>query len=454
MSVKNIEKHSFAYALLKHWVRFWHHFVFYRKVEYVNRDRVPLDKHLIFTPNHQNALMDALAIELSFSNQFVFLARSDIFNNKIIASILYFLKLLPVYRIRDGYDTLKKNQEIFDKTMDIIYNKNGFVIFPEGNHAGFRRLRSLKKGFARIAFQAEEASDYLLDMKVIPVGINYNHYENYRSDLLVVFGEPLDVSEFYDAHRSNPAVAYNLIKNRLSEMIKPLMIEIDSQYYELYHSLRRMFSKSVCITLALKPNRLYNRFRAEKGIINKLNERESAHSEEFPLYDGYLRNYLAVLNKMHFSHEEMEKSHVSILWWALKVVGLIAGFPLFVYGYINHFIPYCIPILVTRKISDPQFHSSFKFVLNMVLFPLAYVIQAITFGLIFSPAYLVWLYLASLPLSAAIAWNYAKVFKKVRRQWFFINHQRKNTSDFQHAEYLWGKIEDWMSQILKDVEEG
>jgi len=452
MSVNNIEKHSAAYALLKHWVRFWHHFVFYRKVEYVNRERVPLDKHLIFTPNHQNALMDALAIELSFSNQFVFLARSDIFNNKIIASILYFLKLLPVYRIRDGYDTLKKNQKIFDKTMDIIYNKNGFVIFPEGNHAGFRRLRSLKKGFARIAFQAEEASDYLLDMKVIPVGINYNHYENYRSDLLVIFGEPLDVSEFYDAHRSNPAVAYNLIKNRLSEMIKPLMIEIDSQYYELYHSLRRMFSRRVCIVLALEPTHLYNRFRAEKGIINKLNERELAHPDEFPLYDGYLRNYVAVLNKMRFSHAEMENSHVSILWWAVKVLGLIVGLPLFVYGYINHFIPYCIPILVTRKIDDPQFHSSFKFVLNMVLFPLAYVIQAIIFGLIFSPTWFVWLYLSSLPMSAAIAWNYAKVLKKVKRQWFFINHRRRNTPDFQHAEYLWRKIEGWMSRVLKNVE--
>jgi len=31
----------------------------------------------------------------------------------MIASILYFLKILPVYRIRDGFSSLRGNDEIF-----------------------------------------------------------------------------------------------------------------------------------------------------------------------------------------------------------------------------------------------------------------------------------------------------------------------------------------------------
>jgi 1-acyl-sn-glycerol-3-phosphate acyltransferase len=89
MGLKNIEKYSVSYAVFKYWVKFWHDKVFYRKVEYVNREKVPLNEHLIITANHQNALMDALAIEFAFYNQPVFVARSDIFSNKFIAAVLY-----------------------------------------------------------------------------------------------------------------------------------------------------------------------------------------------------------------------------------------------------------------------------------------------------------------------------------------------------------------------------
>jgi len=270
MGVENIEKHSLRFSALKVWMRFWHNKIFYRKVVYVHKEKVPLQDHLIFTANHQNALMDALAVEFSFKNQFVFVARSDIFKNKFIARLLYFLKILPVYRIRDGYESLRKNEMVFKKTLDIIRNKNGFVILPEGNHAGFRRLRALKKGFARIAFQTEEASGFSLDIKIVPVGINYTNYENVRSDLLVVFGDAFPVSEFYEAYRSHPAKAYNQIKAKLSEQLKPLMIHIDSTFYDAYDFLRKAYRNEACRQMQLNSSALYDRFKAEKDIIARL----------------------------------------------------------------------------------------------------------------------------------------------------------------------------------------
>ena len=65
MGLKNIEKYSFRFYLLKFLVKIWHDNFFYKKVAYVNRDNVPKNEHLIFTANHQNALMDALAIEIN-----------------------------------------------------------------------------------------------------------------------------------------------------------------------------------------------------------------------------------------------------------------------------------------------------------------------------------------------------------------------------------------------------
>ena len=175
MGKENIEKYSTRYALFKKAVGFWHDTVFYRKIIVVGSENINPEHHLIYAPNHQNALMDALAVLFTHKGQPVFLARADIFRKKAIASFLYFIKMLPVYRIRDGFSSLKSNDEIFQKTIEVLKHRNGLVILPEGDHAGFRRLRQLKKGICRIAFQADEATGFQLKIKIIPVGVDYSN---------------------------------------------------------------------------------------------------------------------------------------------------------------------------------------------------------------------------------------------------------------------------------------
>ena len=82
MGRKNIEKYSARYALLKKVAGFWHNKVFYRKIIIIGRENINPDHHLIFAPNHQNALMDALAVLFTHKGQPVFLARADIFKRK------------------------------------------------------------------------------------------------------------------------------------------------------------------------------------------------------------------------------------------------------------------------------------------------------------------------------------------------------------------------------------
>jgi len=416
MGIENIEKHSFRFSALKVWMQFWHNIVFYRKVVYVHSEKVPLQDHLIFTPNHQNALMDALAVEFSFKNQFVFVARSDIFKNKFIALILYFLKILPVYRIRDGYESLRKNEMVFKKTLDIIRNKNGFVILPEGNHAGFRKLRALKKGFARIAFQAEEASGFSLDIKIVPVGINYSNYEDVRSDLLVVFGDAFPVSEFYEAYRSHPAKAYNQIIAKLAERLKPVMIHIDSSFYDAYDFLRKAYCGEACRQMQLNPSDLYDRFKAEKTIIARLKRFETKEPEAMEKLAGEVDEYLNILEKMKLQ----DIKPVSAFGALGKKLLLLIASPLFLYGYINNLLPWYLTTLYPGKIKDPQFRSSVKFVLSSLFFPLFYLIQTFVVYALFHQPWLTLAYFVSLPFSAAITWNYVRLFRRFIQDWRYL----------------------------------
>src|SRR4030042_4328723 len=276
MSRENIEKYSRGYALLKYLAGILHNNVFYRKGIVLGRENINHNDHLIFAPNHQNALMDALAVLFTTRGQMVFLARADIFRKKFIASLLYFIKILPVYRIRDGFRSVTGNDEIFDKTIDVLRNKNGLVILPEGDHVGFRRLRQLKKGICRVAFQADEATGFNLKITIIPVGIEYSNYTRFRQVLTVVYGKPVEVSEYHQLYREAPEKALNELRSRLSTEIKKLMVHIESENdYEAIDELRRIingrFSESI------KYPKLYR----DRNLIDKLNRLKIPDPEKY-----------------------------------------------------------------------------------------------------------------------------------------------------------------------------
>ena len=104
---------SLGYEILKFLVKLIHDW-FYRRIIIIGRKNIPKNKGVIFAPNHQNALMDPLAIIFTNSLQTVFLTRSDVFRSVLVPIFSYF-KMLPVYRIRDGAKSLKQNEEIFNK---------------------------------------------------------------------------------------------------------------------------------------------------------------------------------------------------------------------------------------------------------------------------------------------------------------------------------------------------
>ena len=130
MNLGKVEKKTLGYTLLKMYAKFIHDFFYYKKVTYIGVENIPKDKPVLIAPNHQNALMDALAIIFAQDSQPVFLARSDIFKNPRTAKMLFAIKILPVYRMRDGKEKLKLNEIIYNKTIQVLEHNKRVVIFP------------------------------------------------------------------------------------------------------------------------------------------------------------------------------------------------------------------------------------------------------------------------------------------------------------------------------------
>ena len=436
MSRENIEKYSRGYALLKYLAGIWHNNVFYRKVIVLGRENINHDDHLIFAPNHQNALMDALAVLFTTKGQMVFLARADIFRKKFIASLLYFIKILPVYRIRDGFRSVKGNDEIFDKTIDVLRNKNGLVILPEGDHAGFRRLRQLKKGICRVAFQADEASGFSLKIKIIPVGLEFTNYTRYRQVLTVVYGKPIETAEFHDLYMESPEIALNELRSKLASEMKKLMVHIESEEdYEAIDELRSMINGRFSDRI-----RFPKLFR-DRVLIEKLNKLKTKGLEVYRRICSLSLQIKQKAKELNIDYRLLEKRKHLLIWMILGMSGIIAAFPLFLYGNIFNLIFIYMPELKIRKMKDIQFHSSVRYGISLVIALIFLPVILILLLALVSPLWLAILVFLSLPLAGLFAWNYILVLRRIIggfRIWKYKREKRKEYFDLKknHEELL------------------
>jgi 1-acyl-sn-glycerol-3-phosphate acyltransferase len=407
MGKENIEKYSARYALLKSVAGFWHNNVFYRKVIVLGRENINPNDPLIFAPNHQNALMDALAVLFTHKGQPIFLARADIFKRKSIASILYFLKILPVYRIRDGFSSLKGNDEIFTKTIDVLKNKNGLVILPEGDHAGFRRLRQLKKGICRVAFQSDEATGFSLKIKLIPVALEFSNYSRFRQVLTVEYGKPIEVSEYFDSYKVSPERALNELRSRLSDEMKGIMVHIEEDDYEAIDELRGMINGR--FSDDIKFPKLFR----DRILVNKMNLLKVSGPDLYKRICSLSLEIKKKAKELNTDYRLLEKKKHPLGWLIAGMIGIFVTFPLFIYGNIFNLTFLEIPNLQIRKIKDPQFHSSIRYGISLALafvFLPAYLIISL---FVFSSWWLGLLIFFTLPLSGLFAWNYYLQFHRM-----------------------------------------
>lgn len=425
MGKENIEKYSARYALFKQAVAFWHDKVYYRKIIVIGTENINPDHHLIFAPNHQNALMDALAVLFTHKGQPVFLARADIFRKKAIASFLYFIKILPVYRLRDGFSTLKSNDQIFQKTIDVIRNKNGLVILPEGDHVGFRRLRQLKKGICRIAFHADEATGFNLHIKIIPVGIEFSNYSRFRQVLTVVYGKPIEVSEYYQLYRESPEIALNELRSRLYAEIKSIMVHIETEDdYEAIDELRNIVNGRYSDDI--KRPKLFR----DRTLIDRLNRLKLSQPASYNKICSLSLSIKSRARDLNVSYRLLEKKKHPLGWLIAGMTGLFLTFPLWLFGNIFTLTFLLLPELQIRKIKDLQFHATIRFGISLALAFVFLPVYLILSLIIFKPWWLAIAVFLTIPLAGIFAWNYNILFRRIKGGFRVRKYIRKKNPDY------------------------
>lgn len=442
---ERIEQWSLRYHLLKTWADFC--FKIYFKTTVVGLKKVPFDKSLIFAANHQNSLIDALAILSMRRWQPVFLARADVFKTATLRKILTLFKILPVYRIRDGYSNLQLNDEIFLKTLDVLKNHNGIGMFPEGNHFGQRRLRELKKGIARIAFQAEDATNNELKIHIIPIGLNYTNYINFRSKLLINLGKPIDISKHLALYRQNPALGYNALIADLEKGMKEVMIQIeDKEFYHEYEMLREIYTLAYIKEKKLSRNHPAQ-FEVDKKMIAAVDSMKVNNPAKFQSLMEEVKAYSSIVKETGLSPRTFQTSNLKLWSLLIRLPLLLITLPLFIYGYVNNIVSIVAPYQFSKKVKDEQFISSIRFVVGMFIFPIMFLIQTLIFWAISGNGLYALVYLATLPIGAAIAYLWRKYALDVLNDFKLMRFKSAKTETYNKIKSLESSLRNLVGEV-------
>ena len=429
---KPIQDFSIGYTLLKHYSRF---FVrkFFKTTTIVGLDNIPKDRPVIITPNHQNTLMDALCIIYNVHGRAVFMARADIFGkSKLIANTLRFLKILPLYRIRDGVKELKNNDASFEEAVGVLQDRQKLVVLPEGSHVGERRLRQLKKGVARIAFMAEERNDFKLGLEIVPAGLDYTHYINVGARFMVQYGKPIQVAKYKDLYHENPQKAMAALMEEIRAGMLPLMLNLDNESeYKTLETLDDIYINNLYQGRQSRRSVKHTDLLAQKQQMGqKLLDFAQSQSAEYENIKPLADEFRTLLKKLNLRLWAVAKDSYSAIGIFFSRLLQLLFLPVFVAGFVPNILPFALPMRLTRGIKDPQFLSSVRFVIAVVLFFLCHLIYLIPL-LIFLPKWwMAFVVLIVLPYLGSLAFRYYVWFRKTTARARVNRMRRRKNADW------------------------
>ena len=355
--------------------------VFFRRIFYSNLKKVPLEKPLLFVGNHQNSFVDGILVGSYLPQPIHFTMRADMFKKPFARFCLRELNVAPVYRIEEGLENVHKNLETFTGIYNILRKNGNFIMFSEGICIQEKRLQKLRKGTARLAFGAEEK--FGLDVNIVPVGINYTYPAQFRKEVMINFHDPFSIKELKDIYLESPARGLLAFNEKCDAGLRKEVIIIEDPKNDLLaEQLLKMERNNMILPFFRWRFDTDDRRKAEKSVADKINFLAKESPEEIEALREKVKNYSDMLASGRLRDENIAR-RLNLGW--LRYLAVIAGFPLFLAGYISNLLPFIIPHSVCDKlIRDKRFYSSVYIssgtVLYLIYFPLLLILAGVFAG--------------------------------------------------------------------------
>ena len=448
LDFSKVDKPNFWYSFFYGLIWPLHNLLYYRNFKVVGKENLPADDGYLIISNHQNSLNDALGILFACPKQTVcFIARGDIFKKEKIGKIMRFFRIMPAFRKRDDAGDVSLNHVIFKEAARIIKDGHAAVLFPEAMHQDNHYLGTFKKGFARVAFNTAEATNFEKKIWIVPMG---NHYENFfhiMSRLQITIGEPFAIDDLYETYKEHPEKAMTLLCQRARACVEPLMLNIEDQdNYDNIDLILTMYRKEWLKNNGSQPYTFETHLKADRAIVAALNELRESNEGRYNTLMEDTAEYRRGLEKLGLRDWLFGRRFFLGFW--LRVIAWIICTPLYLSSLIINLLPYEGTSLIHRKIKDKMFWGSINQVVLILFYPIWTLLLA---GITWAVSGLWWAGLAMLvyvPLSLRI-YYYTKIaaIKLYNRSRSFF-YRISGNKLFQRTSHLRGGIINELDRIF------
>lgn len=350
----------------------------YRNLKYIGTERIPEDGAVIYAPNHTGTLMDALVILAMNRKPKVFIARADIFKKPVLAKMFKFFKIMPIMRMRDGFEEVKKNNKTIETAVDVLKDKVPLCIFPEGTHQTKHSLLPLSKGIFRIALQAKELMPDT-PLYIVPLGIRYGSFFRFRASARVIIGDPMNVGEFMAQHEDKtPQELMNIMKKALEDRMKESIFYIPNN--EDYNAI-----KEICATVSEEQiKQLDKSAKKDKAVLTNVNNKAVKHIEALKENNPEsaeriiaLANEAAEIRKKKGISLKSVAQQSTLLQIILKLILLAVTLPYTLLASIFVLPVTVLGITICKKFKDKAFYNSVRYLMNLLLWPILMIVYAV-----------------------------------------------------------------------------
>lgn len=345
-----------------------------RRLVVKGKENLPKDGAIIIGCNHTSALLDPLVILRTMNRATVFMTRADIFRKPLLQKVFTFLKMLPIFRIRDGYAAVKQNEEIIAKCVKVLKHRLPLALFPEATHRPKHSLLPLSKGIFHIALEANKNFGNEQPIYIVPMGLEYGRYFRYRSSVVATYGKPINVTEFVKQHENEvtPARLLAMLREELTQRMSELIAYVpDTEDYDAQWELTKL------CTAQLRPLSAGERLTLNQTIIKHLTEKKANDPAEATaaLYADAME--FKKERRLHGIHPSSTSHKHPLIASIGNTLALLCALPYYVFCAITMLPSWVTSHFIVSKLKDKAFSNTARLGVNLALCGLLVIIWSI-----------------------------------------------------------------------------
>ena len=340
MPGENTESRGALRWLARGLVRFY-----YPRLEISGGEKIPQEGPVLLCANHSNSMVDPVLIGVTAGRPVRFMAKATLFEMPVVGRVMYALGMVPAYRGMDDKSQVRRNLQSLDTGAEALMEGKALGIFPEGKTTDQAHLDKVRSGAARMAIKAyDEGTRGVL---VVPLGINYERKEQFRSGVWVRVGDPIDIDEWVRRHDGDSRKAMRALTTELADNIRELIVHLDEPEWEPWLEDLEVLVPTVVDQAEVPAGSL----RQRKRIADAINHFLAADREKAEAVAKEVETYREAVNSagLKVGSPVLEQRGIPA---ALKVCATLFRLMLFSLPALLGSLWHIVPFLAVRSIAS------------------------------------------------------------------------------------------------------